>query len=102
MLLNDPPRSIVAALRGATGGDHDRVDAAYGGFDLAALLAGALGVMLFRRSRQHDDSWFASAIAEDAATPAPPATAASPTARAASRSCCASCTPPTRPTCAGR
>jgi hypothetical protein len=36
MLLNDPPRSIVAALRSATGGDHDRVDAAYGDFDLAA------------------------------------------------------------------
>ncbi len=27
MLLNDPPRSIVAALRSETGGDHDRVDA---------------------------------------------------------------------------
>ncbi len=36
MLLNDPPRSIVAALRSATGGDHDRVDTAYGDFDLAA------------------------------------------------------------------
>ena len=36
MLLNDPAQSAVAALRSATGGDHDRVDTAYGDFDLTA------------------------------------------------------------------